>query len=95
MQHPKYQEQPEMTIKWNHIIEAQPENGRSIIQVDKPYKSSEHVDSIGKHYTMGQRNYIQYGKWEELLIAFEQSGLDLPDFWWVYAEDFPFPDKEG
>jgi hypothetical protein len=69
-------------IKWNHILDLQPEDGRSIIQVDSPYQG---------HYTMGMRVYNQYGSFQEVLDHAEKYGWPKPDFWWVYAEDFPFP----
>jgi hypothetical protein len=71
-------------MKWNHIMDCQPEHGRSIIQIDPPYAG---------HYSMGMRDYYQPTTFSELLEYNKIYDWPNPDFWWVYAEDFPFPDK--
>jgi len=72
-------------MKWNHILDTQPGNERSIIQVDAPYQG---------HYSMGMRQYTSYCTFQEYLDWIKDNDLPQPDFWWVYAEDFPFPDRK-
>lgn len=73
------------TIKWNHIMDCRPEEGRTIIQIDAPYRGS---------CTMGMRKDFIAPKmaWEEYTKKNDEQGWPQPNFWWVYAEDFPFPD---
>jgi hypothetical protein len=73
-------------MNWNHIMDKQPENGESIIHIDRPYKDG--------HYCMGMRNYIQDCSFEEVLKFCKDYEWPKPDFWWISAKDFPFPDKE-
>lgn len=71
-------------MKWNHILDCQPECGREIIQIDAPYEG---------HYSMGMRKYHSHGgDWNEYINYCKKENL-LPNYWWMYAEDFPFPDK--
>lgn len=70
-------------IKWNHIMDSQPDHERSIIHCDPPYQG---------HYSIGMRDYYQSCSFEEILKYNEKHGWPNPDFWWVYSEDFPFPD---
>lgn len=70
-------------MEWNHILEKQPEHGRKIIHIDPPFEG---------HYPMGMRTYTQYGSWEDYLKWAQQSDM-MPNFWWIYAEDFPFPEQ--
>jgi hypothetical protein len=72
-------------MKWFHIRDKQPLDGEDIIQVDPPYEG---------HYCMGMRKYSQGCSWEEILRCNEQYGLALPNFWWMSAKDFPFPDSD-
>lgn len=71
-------------MDWKHILDCQPENGRSIIQVDPPFMG---------HYDMKMRDYNQLCTFEELLEMYKDCNMQVPDFWWIYEEDFPFPDK--
>jgi hypothetical protein len=68
-------------MKWNHIMDCQPEHGRKIIKIEPPYRG---------HYNMGMVTYSQNGPFQDYVAYL---GFN-PDYWWVYAEDFPFPDKE-
>ncbi len=72
-------------MEWKHIMDKQPFHGQSIIQIDAPY---------GGHYAMGMRNYYQTCSWDEFLNYNKESDMPNPDFWWIAAEDFPFPDKK-
>ncbi len=71
-------------IKWNHIMNSQPEHGRKIIHLDRPY--------LGEFTTLGITEYYQKCSFEELLDYYKKEDIQNPDFWWVYVEDFPFPD---
>lgn len=72
-------------MKWNHIMDCQPEDGHMIIQCDAPYDG---------HYNLGMRRYFgSLLSWNLVLLGYKNNDWPLPDFWWVYAEDFPFPDK--
>lgn len=71
-------------MRWNHIMQNQPDDGRSIVQIDRP---------CGGHYSMGMRDYVQGCTWKQYLDWMKQNSLPNPDFWWMYSEDFPFPDK--
>ena len=73
-------------MKWNHIMDCQPEDNRDIIQVDPPYFG---------HRSMGMRKYEVSCTFEAYLHWCDKNDLPNPDFWWVYAEDFPFPDDKG
>lgn len=70
-------------MKWNHIMDKQPEEGRQIIQIDRPYEG---------HYPIEMRKYVQCASWEDHMQYCESIQL-FPDFWWLYVEDFPFPDQ--
>ncbi len=70
-------------MKWNHIMQLQPEHGRSIVQVDPSYFG---------YRSMGMRNYFQNCSFDELLKYCKDSDLKNPDFWWIYFEDFDCPD---
>ena len=71
-------------MKWYHIMDSQPINDREIVQVDRPYEG---------HYTMGMRKYYMGCTMQEFLKWRTENDLPNPDFWWMYAEDFPWPDK--
>lgn len=70
-------------MKWNHILDKQPENGESIIHIEPPYQG---------HYLMGMETYIQYCLFEDLLKFNKENDLKPPNFWWISASEFPFPD---
>lgn len=71
-------------MKWNHIMNKQPEHGERIIQIDPPYSD---------HYCIGMRDYYQKCSFKEVVDYYEKSNLGRPDFWWISAKDFPFPDQ--
>jgi hypothetical protein len=71
-------------MEWKHILDVQPQTDRNIVQCDREY--------LG-HYCMGMRLYTQYGNWEEYMEWCKARDC-FPDFWWVYAEDFPFPKQD-
>lgn len=70
-------------IIWKHIMNEQPEDGQMIVQLDVPYR---------RHYNIGMRPYVQKCSWEEILHLYNTTGQGHPDFWWILADDFPFPD---
>jgi hypothetical protein len=75
-------------IKWNHIMDCQPEHGRLIIQInDIRNEENKSFDN----FIIGINKYYQNCSWQDLLNAY---GDNPPDFWWVYPEDFPFPENK-
>lgn len=70
------------SIEWKHIMKEQPEDGSSIVHIDYPYDG---------HYSICMRTYMQNGSWDEYIKWMEANDLPLPNFWWVYADEFPFP----
>lgn len=74
-----------MTIEWKHIMDCQPDHGKDIIQIDPPYDG---------HYCMGMRKYDQSCTFEEVINYCKNSGWPEPNFWWIYSNEFPFPDKK-
>lgn len=71
-------------IKWRHIMDEQPKHGESIIQVDASYDG---------HYPMGMRDFTLYGTWDAYMEEVKRCRIPKPNFWWVPASEFPFPDK--
>ena len=72
-------------MQWKHILDEQPEHGRRIVQVNPPYEGN---------YSIGTREYYQKCTFQELLDYYKSNGDYLPDFWWIYEKDFPFPKKK-
>jgi hypothetical protein len=70
-------------MKWNHILECQPKDRSTIVQIDPPYKGD---------YAMGMRIYKDLLPWEDYMKWCTENDC-MPNFWWVYAKDFPFPDQ--
>jgi len=66
-------------------MDSQPEDARSIVQIDAPYEG---------HYSMGMRDYYQMCTWEDMLRYCKIEEIPNPDFWGCYAEEFPFPDRK-
>ena len=71
-------------MEWKHIMDSQPEDGEEIIQVDPPYEG---------HYTIGMTNYYTSISFEESIRISKEFEWPMPNFWWISAKDFPFPDK--
>lgn len=67
---------------WNYIRDTQPIDGKVIIQVDRAFQG---------HHTMGMVTYNNRMPIDELIEFNKKSGWPLPDFWWIYADEFPFP----
>ena len=73
-------------IKWNYIQDSQPEHGRSIVRVE--------YDDIDGFGYLCITDYYQYKTtWKELCKYREDNSMSPLSFWWIYKEDFPFPDK--
>ena len=72
-------------MKWHHIMEKQPENDEDILLCEDPYHG---------HYFMGMTKYYQKSSFEEYLFEIKKRGYPLPNFWWISAKDFPWPNKE-
>lgn len=73
-------------INWKHIMKEQPEHDRKIVEVHAPYDG---------HYTIGMRKYNQMCPFQDVIDYYDESEMPYPNFYWVYAEDFPFPKFEG
>lgn len=69
-------------MKWNHIMDKQPEHGERIIQIDYPYSDE---------YCIGIGNYYQKCSFQEVVDYYQKHNLGEPDFWWIHAKDLPFP----
>lgn len=72
-------------MKWIHIMDQQPQHGRRIIQADPPYQNN---------YHLGIREYVMYCSFEAWMKNCEIFDIPKPNFFWMYEEDFPFPDKQ-
>ena len=81
-----------MELKWNYILDKQPENGTVIVQIDEPWTGSFDDADFKKDYPMGMRLYNHLGKWEDFMKWCDENNIKT-SFWWIYAKDFPFPDK--
>lgn len=83
----------ENKIQWNHILDKQPDNGTVIIQIDAPYEF--YKGDFTKHYSMGMRKNNDYGlPFSEYLDWLKKNHANPPNYWWIYAKDFPFPVDE-
>lgn len=80
-------------MKWHWILDEQPEEGRTIIMVHKPYPC-EFSGTFGKHYTMGMKKAWDHTGYDGYIEELKAGNYPLPDFWWIYAEEFPFPDVD-
>lgn len=82
-------------MKWYSYLEKWPEDGAVIIQLDKPYKDYYKGD-FKDHYCMGMRQYKHFSgvTIETYKEQFQKLGYEPSDFWWCYANEFPFPDNE-
>ncbi len=72
-------------MKWHHIMNKQPKDGDSIVQINPPYDG---------FYGIGMRDYNQKCSFKELMDFNTLYDIPNPDFWWMLSEDFPFPDKK-
>lgn len=72
-------------VNWNHIMDKQPEHNELIVMLDSPYE--------GNFHTLGIIKYQQNCSFQEVLDVCEKYASKKPDFWWISAKDFPFPDK--
>ena len=79
---------PSVTIgmNWHHIMDKQPDHGDQIVYVERPYKG---------YHMIGVREYWQPYPFQVLLSQYKQLSVSEPDFWWMLASDFPFPDFEN
>lgn len=77
-------------MKWIHVIEQRPERGRKIITISHPF------DSNGKgdlHYTIGMGAYdVDWEVLGDYKKHMKSEGWQA-QWWWMYAEDFPFPEE--
>ena len=67
-------------IPWKHILDEQPKHDDRIIQIYLPLEDG--------HCTMGMSKFFGLGSWDDFLELMKDN---LPDYYWVHVEDFPFP----
>lgn len=67
-------------MKWNHILDCKPENGRKIIRIDKKPYSGNYCVNVETYFT-------HLGDWEEYVETCKVN------YWWIYPEEIIFPDK--
>lgn len=80
---------------WNHILDLEPENDTVIIQLDPPIKKYYEGD-WDTHYNMGIRQYKNFGMSIHELVKYNlKHDMPNPNFWWVYANEFPFPHENN
>jgi len=72
-----------MGIYWNYIRDKRPEVEKDIIIVYRP-------DPDGRH-TIGVQRSWDFGEWDIFIKYCEKTDYVFPDWYWMYAEDFPFP----
>lgn len=70
-------------IPWKHILDEQPEHGESIIKIEP---------SFCGHHTMGMSDYYKIMEFQEYLTWREENDLPKPNYFWILAKDFPFPE---
>lgn len=73
-------------LSWKYIMDEQPIHGKMIVQCDRAYEDG--------HHCMGQRKYDQNCNFQDVLDFCDENFIGRPDFWWIYAKDYPFPDKK-
>ncbi len=74
-------------IKWHHIMDQQPVNGSSIIQLDPMYE--------GRYETIGFRIWDLRMSFQEYIKYNTEKDLPLPNFYWMYYKNFPFPNHQN
>jgi hypothetical protein len=65
-------------------MDGQPEDGEEIVQVNPEYEG---------HHCMGQRTYSKYCPFDVVVKYYRDNDLGDPNFWWISAKNFPFPDQ--
>lgn len=73
-----------MQLKWKYIQDEQPEHNEEIIQCNINGEAD---------YTIGIRKYNQNCSWDKVLLFCKHHEKNAPNFWWISAKDFTFPDK--
>ena len=74
-------------MEFHHILDREPEDNTVIVQIHKPFNM--YNGDFKKHYIMGMREYHRICSMDDLVAA----GFPKPDFWWIDAKDFMFPDQ--
>lgn len=72
-------------MKWIHILDEQPDSGREIIECI-PFQ-------VGIGFNIHRRSFCKGydGTWEEFVAQQTEEGW-RPNYWWVYPEDFEWPE---
>lgn len=72
-------------MNWHHIMDKQPAHDEMIVECHLPPQDG--------HYIMGMRKYYQTCNFVEILDYFKRFGEGpYPDFYWISASEFPFPE---
>jgi hypothetical protein len=79
-------------INWKHIMQEQPVDNSVIIQLFSPIEMFE--GDFPLCYLIKMRKYKVYLPFDDLLIYNKMDDTPNPDFWWVYAYEFPFPKEK-
>lgn len=64
-------------------MDKQPEHDEMIVECHPPFEG---------HYKMGMRKYYQTCSFEDLLNYIKEIDGEQPDFYWISASKFPFPE---
>ncbi len=51
-----------------------------------------HLQPFEDYYTMGMRKYYQTCSFEEVVNYCTERGYECPDFYWILASEFSFPE---
>lgn len=78
-------------MNWNYIMIKQPKNGDIIIQCDQPIKG---IYANQDHYYLGMREYRETISFDVLLKQNQEFGYPNPDYYWILASEFQFPQPE-
>jgi len=80
-------------MQWINITQERPVNGSLIVVVHPPEPNNRYENDMRNRYPMGMQVYKEYIPWHDYVDWVIKHGGDIPNYWWVYADDFPFPDK--
>ena len=69
-------------LNWKHIMDEQPSHGEFVVQC---YPADDN------HIPIGIMNYYSTIDFKGYIASCQEQGIPLPDFYWISAKDFPFP----
>ena len=79
-------------MKWFRLSEKRPENGSIVVECTDPFEL--YKGDFKNHYTLLVKEYKSYVPWEDYVEWSNKNEQPIPNFWWTYAKDFPFPGKD-